>query len=145
VVCNLAGTLQNTKERSDTMKKTVFQIFLLSLISISCNDRDLGDGYFYLPKYESIDIGYPNCEAILYKSTAEYVFSNVRIRGDVIEVKSNSKYIIVKRDPLIEYDKNTGIIEYYVLLKDNDSLIGPLNKILFEKKIDNLNIKLKLQ
>ena len=106
------------------------------------SDRELGNGYYHLPKYESIDVGYPDCEAIIYKSTKEYVFSDIIINGDVIDVEFDSEHIISKRDPIINMDKNTGILEYYVIVKKSDKLIGPLTIKEFEQTINDLNIKL---
>lgn len=120
-------------------------ILMLSLLCCSCSERDLGEGYYFLPKYESVDIGYPNEEAIIYQSKEENQFNNIKINGDVVEVKSNSKFIIAKRDPLKSRDINTGIIEYYIILKKNDSLIGPLEKRAFHEEIKKCNINLKFQ
>ena len=72
------------------MKKIFLHILVLTLICYSCSDRELGDGYYFLPKYESIDIGYPEGEAIIYKSNQEYSFDEIKISGDVLEVASNS-------------------------------------------------------
>jgi hypothetical protein len=127
------------------MKRLTIHIIVLSFIFCSCSNRDLGDGYYYLPKYESIDIGYPDGAAIIYKSNQEYLYSDVKIQGDVIEVKSNSKYIIAKRNPLINRDKNTEILEYYLILKKNDSLIGPLTNDMLKKAITDTNVNLKFE
>lgn len=118
---------------------------ILALICFSCNQRELGDDYYYLPKYEAIDIGYPEGEAIVYKSNQEYSFSDVKIRGDVLEVEADSKFIIAKRDPLISNAINTGVVEYYVILKETDSIIGPLTIAKFEETISNLCINLKIE
>lgn len=111
----------------------------------SCGDRDLGDGYFHLPKYEAIDVGYPENESILYRSSEEYLFSDIIIKGDVIEVQSDSRHIIAKRDPLIKRDNNTGTIEYFIIQKVNDSLIGPLTKKVFKESTNDLNVNLEFK
>ena len=127
------------------MTKSVLLILISFLICCSCSDRKLGDNYYFLPKYESIDVGYPNSEAIVYKSNQEYVFNNIIIRGDVLEINFNSKYIIAKRDPLISRDKNSGLIEYYIVEKKNDKIFGPLTKKDFDKKTVELNINLEFK
>lgn len=115
----------------------------MSFIVLSCSKTELGDGYYFLPKYESIDVGYPDEEAIVYKSNNQYVYQNIRIRGDVLEVHSNSKFIIAKRDPLINRNKNLGIIEYYIIEKKTDNLIGPLTNEKFLERIEKLRINLQ--
>lgn len=125
------------------MKKASIHILLLALFFCSCNDRELGDGYYHLPKYEAVDVGYP--EAIVYKSGQEYHFKDVKIRGDVVEVKADSKFIIAKRDPLVRFDTNSGIIEFYVILKQNDSLIGPLTTEQFDETAGRLGVNLEFE
>ncbi|WP_179321140.1 DUF3997 domain-containing protein [Winogradskyella helgolandensis] len=127
------------------MKKAYLHILILLFTCISCSDRKLGNDYYYLPKYESIDVGYPDSEAIVYKSNQEYVFNDIKIRGDVLEVDFNSKYIIIKRDPLISRDENSGIIEYYIIEKKSDKIFGPMTENDFDKKIVELNINLEFE
>jgi len=127
------------------MRKAYLNILILLFTCISCSDRKLGDDYYFLPKYESIDVGYPDSEAFVYKSNQEYVFSDIKIRGDVLDVNYNSKYIIAKRDPLISRDENSGIIEYYIIEKKNDKLFGPLTEKGFDKKIVELKINLAFE
>lgn len=128
---------------NEQLKKAVIIILFFSLICCSCSDRELGDGYYYLPKYEAVDVGYP--EAIVYKSGQEYHFKDVKIRGDVVEVKADSKFIIAQRDPLVGVDINAGFIEYYIILKKNDSLIGPLTNEKFEETTESLGVDLEFE
>ncbi|WP_339918454.1 DUF3997 domain-containing protein [Yeosuana marina] len=127
------------------MKKAYLHILILLFTCISCSDRKLGNDYYFLPKYESIDVGYPDSEAIVYKSNQEYVFNDIKIRGDVLEVNFNSKYIIAKRDPLISQDENSGVIEYYIIEKKTDKIFGPLTKENFNKKTVEFNINLEFE
>ncbi|AXP81612.1 hypothetical protein CJ739_2539 [Mariniflexile rhizosphaerae] len=127
------------------MKKASVYIFILSIICFSCSERELGNSYYFLPKDEAIDVGYPEGEAIVYKSNKEYVFSNIRIRGDVLEVHADSKFIIAKRDPLISWETNTGVLEYFIILKKNDSLIGPLTSEKFGLKAEKLGVNLEFE
>lgn len=118
---------------------------ILFFTFISCSDRKLGSDYYFLPKYESIDVGYPESEAIIYKSNKEYVFNDIKIRGDILEVNFNSKYIIATRDPLISKDENSGVIEYYIIEKKTDKIFGPLTKENFDKKTVEFNINLEFE
>ncbi len=127
------------------MKKASLHILILLFICFSCNDRELGNDYYFLPKYESIDVGYPNSEAIVYKSNQEYVYSDIKIQGDVLEVNFNSKYIIAKRNPLINRDENLGLIEYYIIEKKRDKIFGPLTEESFDKKTVELKINLEFE
>lgn len=127
------------------MKKASILILISALFFCSCNDRELGDGYYHLPKYEAVDVGYSEGQAIVYKGSQEYHFKDVKIRGDVVEVKADSKFIIAKRDPLVRFDTNSGMIEYYIILKQNDSLIGPLTSEKFEKTAGSLGVNLELE
>ena len=127
------------------MKKAFLHILILLLAYAYCSDRKLGNDYYFLPKYESIDVGYPNSEAIVYKSNQEYVFSDIKIRGDVLEANFNSKYIIAKRDPLINREENSGVIEYYIIEKKSDKLFGPLTEKGFDEKTIELKINLEFE
>jgi hypothetical protein len=122
--------------------------FLLTItlcVISSCKlSTDLGDNYYHLDKYEANDVGYPG-GAIVYKSTNENVFRNIRIRGDVLSVKTDSKFIIAKRDPIISWNTNTGILEYFIILKKNDSLIGPMKKEKFVLMVEKLEINIELE
>lgn len=127
------------------MKKTYLYILILLFTFISCSERKLGKDYYFLPKYDSIDLGYPNSEAIIYKSNEENVFSDIIIQGDVLEVNFNSKYIISKRNPLISRNENSGLIEYYIIEKKSDKIFGPLTENEFHKKTVELNTGLAFE
>jgi hypothetical protein len=127
------------------MKKIFLHVLVIALIFYSCNDRNLGDGYYFLPKHEAIDVGYPNNEAIVYSSNQEYSFDDIKISGDVLEVASDSKFIIATRDPLVNMDINSGEIEYYIIDKKIDKVFGPLTKDEFIIKIELLDIKLEFE
>ncbi len=128
------------------IKLTAVIILFLLLFFTSCyNDRKLGNGYYYLPKYESIDIGYPHSEAIIYKSNREYVFSDIVLDGDVLEVNFNSKFIIAKRDPLINSNKKVDNIQYYIIEKKSDKIFGPMRIVDFNKKAIELQVNLKFE
>ena len=71
-----------------------FALFLFGILFYTCvgvDDQNLGDNYYYLPKYEAKDIGYPG-GAIVYKSAEKNIFKEVKIEGEVINVKSDLVY-----------------------------------------------------
>jgi hypothetical protein len=152
--CTLAATARSlnvlslavTVGRNLKMTRPRIILLAISIACSACNDyRKLGDGYFLLPKYEAIDVGYPNAEAILYKSTEAYSFDEIIIAGDVIEVDHNSKFIVANRNPLIEWKTNSGQLEYYLIIKENDSLIGPLSRTEYEETKEELQVELELK
>lgn len=73
------------------------------------------------------------------------MFENIIIRGDVIDVQSSSKFIIAKRDPLIDENKNSGILEYYIINKKNYAVIGPLSYKIFLETTKKLSVNLQLE
>ncbi|WP_435577847.1 hypothetical protein [Gilvibacter sp.] len=127
------------------MKGSYFLLFLLVTALYSCDEQKLGDGYFYLPKYEAVDIGYPEQEAIIYKSDQQYSFNEVIIRGDVVAVKSDERFIIAKRDSLLHNGQNLGREDFFIVLKEQDSVLGPLSESSFEKTLIELKINLNLK
>lgn len=103
-------------------------IILLGLLFFGCtkSEADLGDNYYWLPKYEAIDVGYPNSEAIVYKSHNRWIFNDIKINGDVVKINSDSKHVVAKRKPN-NIDNNVDKFEFYIIVKEHDSVIGPLN------------------
>ncbi len=94
----------------------------------SCKDEtDLGNNFYYLPDYESVDVGYP-FGSIIYKSKEKYVFEKIFVSADVINVNKNDDYIIVKQIPnkkiLLQNIKDDLNLwsNYYLEIK-RDSLI----------------------
>ena len=85
------------------------------------SDAYLGNNYYYLNKFEAIDIGYPN-GAIIYKSQQENVFQNVIVHGNVVNVNFNEQFILAKQSPL----KNPTDTVYFIILKKLDKVYGPL-------------------
>lgn len=113
------------------------------------NEQDLGDNYFYLPKYEAVDIGYPD-GAIIYKSKERNVFSDVKIHRNVISVDKNKDFIIaVQQDDSVTQPKVQDIkfLHYFIIAKQTDMVYGPFSKIEYLRKREELkiphNLKLK--
>ena len=109
------------------------------LSSCKWSDSNLGDNYYYLDKYEAIDIGFPD-GAIIYKSQQENVFYNVIVHGNVVNVGFNDQFIIVKQIP-INHPMDTC---YFIILKNTDQVYGPLQFGTFRKITKVFDISLKL-
>lgn len=137
---------------------SVYLIFLVNFLLLffsSCRDEmDLGDHYFYMPKYEVIDIGYPE-GAIIYKSSEKNLYQHIILENEVLEAKSNENFIIAiqnKREfnPMEKGENlnNVDQFKYYIIDKHKDRLFGPFTKENFFEKRKELNIpdnlKLKL-
>jgi hypothetical protein len=101
-------------------------LFVIGFFTLGINDYDLGDSYYYLPKYESIDIGYPEAEAIIYKSAKKNLFTDVKIRGDVISVSSNKDLILASQHPTNIHGIDT--VRYFIIRKEMDAVYGPYKK-----------------
>lgn len=78
--------------------KKIFVILVLFTL-FSCNDEsDLGSNYYYLPDYESVDIGYPY-GTVIYKSEEKNHFDEIVIYSDIKKINFNKKFIIVLQKP----------------------------------------------
>ncbi|UYW02005.1 hypothetical protein K5I29_03585 [Flavobacterium agricola] len=114
------------------MKKIYFGIIILFCFT-SCNDKNyLGNNFYYLSEYESMDIGYPY-GTIIYKSSEKNMFEKIIINSDVVNINNDENYIIVKQSPnkklLLESIKNDLNVwnNYYISIK-KDSLIDLNNQ-----------------
>jgi hypothetical protein len=112
------------------MKNIIKNIFfgIVIICFTSCKDEtDLGNDFYYLPDYESIDIGYPY-GTIVYKSNEKNKFEKILIYADVASVSNNDDYIIVKQIPnkkilLQNIKDDLGLWSNYYLEIKRDSLI----------------------
>ena len=86
------------------------------------SDMDLGDGYYFLPEYEALDIGFPN-GAIVYKSFDKNVFEDIIIPATVVEAKNRGDYIIA-----IQIPQNDTVKRYFVIDKKGSKIFKDLNK-----------------
>jgi len=120
------------------MKKLTIIIIIITLTSCKWSNAYLGDNYFYLDKYEAVDVGYPG-GAIIYKSTERYLYSDVKIKGNVIDVKFNDKFIVAKQKPI-----DQEIINYYIIDKTNDHIYGSNSADSTKKLLKKLKIELKI-
>ncbi|HET9058202.1 MAG TPA: DUF3997 domain-containing protein [Chitinophagaceae bacterium] len=139
------------------MKKWIITIAVILFLGIlffiirRSDDQNLGDNYYYLPEYEAIDVGYPG-GAIIYKSTQKYLFSNVKISGNIISVNTNKDYIIALQQKIDSvFDKTSSNItekdslKYFIIQKKADLLFGPYSKDEYIKKREELGIPKELQ
>jgi len=126
------------------MRYFIIGIIFCIISSCKWSNADLGDNYFYLDKDEAVDVGFSD-GAIIYNSPERYFYEKIIITGDVLKVNSDNKFIIAIRDPLTSRDNNTGILEYFIIQKKNDSLIGPLTNEKFYETISNLRINLEFE
>ncbi|WP_298150023.1 hypothetical protein [Flavobacterium sp.] len=78
------------------MKKTLV-LFVLFLF-ISCDEKKLGNSYYYLPNYEAYDLGYPY-GSIIYKSKNENVYDNVIVYSDILHCIYDDNYILIIQKP----------------------------------------------
>ena len=120
------------------MKKLLIIFILFNLTSCKWSNAYLGDNYYYLDMDEAKDVGYPD-GAIIYKSTERYLFSDIKIKGNVIEVKSNDKFIVAKQIPI-----NQKKINYYIINKSKDQVYGPHNADSIRVLIKKFKIDLKI-
>lgn len=137
------------------MKKIIIIIctilVIITLVIINRNDEQiLGEDYYYLPNYEAKDLGFPG-GGIIYKSKRKYLYSDVKIRGNVVEVNSDNNFIIASQNTDTLYvGINNSVksnLKYYIIIKEKDSVYGPydlkeyLSKRLELKIPDDLNLK----
>ncbi|MGB5979577.1 MAG: hypothetical protein WBG62_19335 [Cyclobacteriaceae bacterium] len=125
---------------------TLYTLNIILLLLTACeSDQELGGGYYYLPDYEAKDIGYPN-GAVIYKSENKYVFSKIVITDKVVAVDRGDDFILVIQipsDSLIDKTGKTiktGGLSYYIIDKNNDVVIGPMDKNAFLKSRDKLGV-----
>lgn len=114
-----------------------FILLSIMFLKLEWSNYDLGNNYFYLDRFESIDIGYPGGEAIIYKSDQKNVYSNVLLNAYDFKVKHNEKHILIKQ--LFE---NKSDLNYFIIEKNVDSIWGPMDQQSYLNKKAELNIKL---
>lgn len=137
------------------MKNWIIAIVIILLLVVlyltwgKGNEQDLGDNYFYLPKYEAVDIGSPD-GAIIYKSKERNVFTDIKIHRNVISVDKNKDFIIaIQQDDSITQPKvqDSKFLHYFIIAKQTDMVYGPFSKVEYLKKREELkiphNLKLK--
>ncbi|MDP2337288.1 MAG: DUF3997 domain-containing protein [Bacteroidota bacterium] len=138
------------------MKKWIIAIFVI-LLSVALffiwgvDEQNLGDNYYYLPKYEAIDVGYPG-GAIIYKSPQKNLIRNIKVHGNVYEVSFNEDFIIAIQNADTSYlekahssiaEKNS--LNYFIIVKKSDLIYGPYNNKDYLQKREELGVPDKLE
>ncbi len=113
------------------------------LFKMDFDDQSLGKEYYYLPAYEAKDIGYPG-GAIIYKSLQKYSFNDIKVEGEVVQVKKDDKYITALRKPIAD-SSNLSIAEYYIINKEIDKVYGPYDKIKYIEVSKEIGVSDKLR
>jgi tRNA splicing endonuclease len=121
--------------------KILIRILIIFLL-VSCNERELGDNYYYLPEYEAREY---LTGVFIYKSEDENVFSKIIIYPDVEELHYNDQYIIAKQKPNINLMKkrivdNLELWNNYYKKNKKDSVID-----LMHGEISLIEINLLMQ
>lgn len=122
----------------------VFMVLLIgAIVSLTItDDQDLGDGYYYLPNYEAIDIGYPD-GPIIYRSTQKRYFMEVIIKDNIHNVVSNRKYIVVyakEKEKCSLSDSKRGNDRYYIINKKSGKVEGPIGNHEFLERVSELGV-----
>jgi hypothetical protein len=122
---------------------TLIMVLAIVVLIFRGNDeQDLGNDYYYLPEYEAIDIGFPN-GAVIYKAKQKNVFTDIKLQGNIVDVSSNPDFIIAAQKTDSSNLDNYSL-QYYIIVKREDSIYGPFNKEEYSHKREKLNIPKKL-
>ena len=124
-------------------------VLLTGLILSGCgaSEQELGDGYYYLPHYEAVDVGYSG-GATIYQSNQRYVFNTVLVQGGVVEVQKDNHFIIAARNT--KWEPRTGesvagaaakeLLQYYIIVKTTGTVYGPLDKEAYARKREAIGV-----
>ncbi len=116
---------------------------LLILVTRADNQK-LGDGYFYLPNYEAIDVGYPD-GSIIYKSTKKNLYKEVVVRDNILSVVSDRRYIgVYAKGDLADPQPASGD-RFYLVDKISGKVYGPLGDQAFLGIINELEVPGKIK
>ena len=139
------------------MKKWIIAVLVIILLCgvlffVSEGDeQDLGDNYFYMPKYEAMDVGYPG-GGIVYKSPEKYFYKEIKITGNVAEAYANKDFIIASQNTDTSYIETMhsnvakqGLMLYFIIEKKSDLIYGPYKKEEYLQKREELKVSKKLQ
>ena len=106
-------------------------VLLICLIMNSClpwSEEELGNGYYYLPDYKAIDIGYSG-GSMIYQSFKKNCFKNegILIKGGVLKVNKDNVFILVGQNKE-QFDLNykTEVYFYWIINKHSSDVYGPL-------------------
>ena len=139
------------------MKKLIIAIWIIFISGISffiaCNpdEQDLGDHYYYIPKYEAVDVGYPG-GGIIYKSQQKNLFSDIKIRGNVVQTRANKNFIVAIQNADTSYLENKSSkieeklpVQYFIIAKRDNKIYGPFTKEEYLSKRHELSVPENLE
>jgi hypothetical protein len=140
------------------MKKAIviFVVFCTVLYVIffmrSDDKQILGDEYYYLPRYEAIDVGFPG-GAIIYKGIQKYHFQEVKVKGEVLDVDYDDNFIVAVRlpvnslrvqEPQLDED-DFDSLQFYIIEKKSDLIHGPYTEQEYIQRRGALGVPEKLK
>ena len=114
------------------------------------DEQELGEGYYYLPSYEAVDVGYPG-GPVVYKSAQKHLFSHIRIDGDLKGVNANRRFILAVRHPPAASAAGQGVplkqqgLQYFILVKASDAVYGPYTAVEYAQQRTLLRVPQDLQ
>lgn len=116
------------------LKLVLFTPFVGLLFMISCTyiwqqGQFLDDGYFYMPQYEAIDVGFPYGSAI-YKSDRINHFSKdcILMNGGIIDVNHNDSFILVGQNrSQTDNETEKDVAYFWVVVKNTSDVYGPMS------------------
>ena len=114
------------------------------------SEQELGDGYYYLPAYEAVDMGYPG-GPIVYQSTERHSFSRVLIDGDLQDVNKNGQFILAVRQPPTPLPTAPAASsakpgwQYFIVAKASGTVYGPYTGQEYARKREELGVPRQLQ
>ena len=95
------------------------------------DEQTLGDNYFFLPKYEALDVGYPD-GAIIYKSPEKNLFKEIKIKKEVVSVEHNRDFIIAIQESNNNsfeignsHIEERNFLNYFIIVKKTNHVYGP--------------------
>ena len=130
----------------------ILMAVILIILIFEKDEENLGENYFYLTPFDAYDVGFPG-GAIVYKSDMKDVFTDIKIRGNVINVKSDRDFIVaVRNNDTINFEMKHGENTfsdkknfYFIIVKSLGNVLGPFNKVEFEKKCIEIGVPNKLR
>ena len=119
----------------------------LFLFGLGPSEMELGEGYYYLPEYEAIDVGYSG-GATVYQSYARNYFDNVLVEGGIVQVQKDTRFILVaQKTPGTPRTAHSGAgaaatagLGFYIIVKSSATVYGPLDKDAYARKRKALGV-----
>lgn len=128
------------------IKKTT--AILICIIMGACSpwsEQELGDGFFFLPSYIAMDVGFDD-GSLIYKSTQKNYYQTILIQGGILEVNKDNRFILVGQNER-QMDMNilTEVFYYWIIDKPYTIVYGPFTYSDYLDKKSELKIPKKLK